>query len=324
MTRKIQTLALTEIRPGNNDRTEFKHQPLIELAGSIAKSGLAQPITVRPVPPDLSDVRYEVVAGERRLRACKMYTELVQSNQWEASSKIEPGTITAIVREMSDDEAAEIMLIENLVREDLDPIDEANAYARRLGAGWTKMQLAEVANTSNARINSRLKLLELAPDIQHLVRNGQIALFIAEEMSVLDFNRQRIAARWLNNLSYTPTHKMVAEFVGRLFREQAQDTLFDLGEIFHENQLKVMETNGARVSHSLPAINGLPGLPKKDGKIGAVIDAYATELIQTGNHGEARVVLDLWKKLMQSNYAQVDPWDCETLTVLGKLNGHNK
>jgi hypothetical protein len=186
------------------------------------------------------------------------------------------------------------------------------------------MQLAEVANTSNARINSRLKLLELAPDIQHLVRSGQIALFIAEEMSVLDFNRQRIAARWLNNLSYTPTHKMVAEFVGRLFREQAQDTIFDLGEIFHENQLKVMETDGARVSHSLPAVNGLPGLPKKDGKIGAVIDAYATELIETGNHGEARVVLDLWKKLMQSNYAQVDPWDCETLTVLGKLNGHNK
>ena len=75
---------------------EFKQQPLLELAGSIAKFGLAQPITVRPVPPELSGVRYEVVAGERRLRGCILFTELMQSKEWEVSPKIEPETTTKL------------------------------------------------------------------------------------------------------------------------------------------------------------------------------------------------------------------------------------
>jgi len=208
---EITPINLNEIIPGNNDRTRFDQSSLMELADSIKGHGLAQPITVRY----LSDIDcYQIVAGERRYRAAQMLG-------WNA--------IPAVVRELDDETAAAIMLAENIARSDLDPIDEARAYQSRMDKfGWTVNDVAEKAGVSTVRVKFRLKLLGLRPDLQDLVRSGDLQLGYAQILSDahLDTNRQLIAlARLRDNPSPTPT--WFRRQVNALLEEQAQDSLFD-------------------------------------------------------------------------------------------------
>src|SRR5579859_5699824 len=106
----IMTVRCDVIRAGNNDRTVFDETGLKGLASSIKDNGLAQPITVRPLPSEASPFLYEIVAGERRFRACS------QNLGW--------FEIPCIIKDLSDEEASGVMLAENTSRDDLDPIDE--------------------------------------------------------------------------------------------------------------------------------------------------------------------------------------------------------
>lgn len=185
MNATVTELPVARIRPGQNDRTIFREPELRELADSIARDGLAQPITVRPVQPR---GRYEIVAGERRYRAHVL---------------LQLPTIACIVREYSDEEASRIMLAENLMRVDLDPIDQANAYKRRMDEfGWAASYLAIVTNVTKELVFGRLRLLQLIPDAQLLVRSGALNLAMAACMTELDVNRQNIALR---ELTRTPS-----------------------------------------------------------------------------------------------------------------------
>jgi len=305
----ITALPLDRIRPGANDRKTFKAEPLLELARSIAEFGLAQPITVRPRGDG-----YELVAGERRWRAHQLYTQRVATGEWPASAKVQAGFIAAIIRDLSDEEASGIMLAENIHREDLDPIEEAGAYRCRIDQyDWSISQIARAAKVGAERVKNRLKLLELDPDLQTLVSQGHLKPHYAGEMAVLDFPRQRAVLTWLNQQSYIPSRKHVAEYVGKLLAEQAQASFSDF---FCAKAVAAAEDDALRVSDLLAPLAHLPPLPTTLGNVGELIDAYLAELLRQGWQAEAAVVMDLWRKLMKCNRAQVKPWDSKTLPLL--------
>ena len=209
---QITPIDTQEIIPGTNDRTTFDHIALAELADSIRDHDLIQPITVRW----LDDAGcYQIVAGERRFRACKDILG------WDE--------IPAIIADATDEEASALMLAENVSRQDLDPIDEATAYSTRMKMyGWTIADCARRAGVSTTRIRFRIKLLNLRPELQKLVRDSQLALGYAQILSYaeLDTNRQMIAVSRLRN-NPRPTPSWFRKEVSTLKEEQAQGALFD-------------------------------------------------------------------------------------------------
>lgn len=208
----VTYLPIDQIRAGENDRTIFDESALQELTASIIKDGLRQPISVRPMP----DGTYQIVAGERRYRA----------TQQAISQGQHPATIAAIVTPMSDEQAASVMLAENLQRKDLDPVDEAQAYQKRMQQfGWTVEQCAEKCHVSKRRIEDRLALLNLSDYSQHLVRVGQFGLGYARELARLDKNYQMLAMKaWQARPGmYLEQFKQI---VNEFQKEQCQQVMF--------------------------------------------------------------------------------------------------
>lgn len=210
----VVTIETSQIVPGVNDRTTFAPGPLSQLAANIAKRGLINPITVRAIE---DTELYEIVAGERRFRAC------ADILGWE--------TIPAFVPDLSDEEASAIMLSENVARADLDPIDEANAYATRMHRyGWSVSDCAQRAGVTEIRVQFRLKLLSLRPDIQALIRTGNISLGYAQALADkgLDTNRQMMALSALRD-NPSPTPQWFRRICNELLTQQSQDAL--LGDL---------------------------------------------------------------------------------------------
>ena len=144
----MRSIPIAEIRPNPfQPRLEFDTEQLEELAASIREHGVLHPVVVRP-----KDHGYELVVGERRLRACQLL-------KWES--------IPAIVREMSDTEAAEIAIIENIQREGLNFFEEAEAYRRLIEEfGLTQDELAERLGKSQSAIANKLRLLRFTPEVR--------------------------------------------------------------------------------------------------------------------------------------------------------------
>lgn len=153
----VVTLRLSEIEPNRNQpRTNFDEEALAELADSIAKHGLIQPIVVRPT----SSGAYQIVAGERRWRACRM------ANIHE---------VPVVIKELDDQKYFEIALIENLQREDLNAVEEAQGYRTLIDAyGLTQEQVAESVGKSRSAISNSLRLLNLNNNALEALKNGQI------------------------------------------------------------------------------------------------------------------------------------------------------
>lgn len=152
----VREIPLAEIRPNaNQPRMRFVEEPLDELVASIQEHGILQPITVRP-----RDGHFEIIAGERRFRACQ---------------KAGLTAIPAIVKSVSDAEALELALVENLQREDLDPIEEARGY-RQLADSFslTQEQIAQKIGRNRATIANAVRLLELPEEIQGYLSQGRL------------------------------------------------------------------------------------------------------------------------------------------------------
>ena len=138
-------------------RAHFDDEALAELVTSIREVGLLQPVVVRPVGPD----RYELVMGERR---------------WRASQEAGTGTIPAIVRDTSDDDMLRDALLENLHRQQLNPLEEAAAYAQLLeDFGATHEELASRLGRSRPQISNTIRLLQLPPAVQRRVAAGVLS-----------------------------------------------------------------------------------------------------------------------------------------------------
>lgn len=153
----VQELSLSRLRPNRyQPRKVFEPAKIEELATTISEHGLLQPIVVRKADGDC----YEIIVGERRFRA-------VKSLGWSA--------IPAIVRDMDDDTTAALALIENLQREQLSPIEEAEAYDRLLALnGLTQDALAKSLGKSQSTIANKLRLLKLPEDVKQALRDRRI------------------------------------------------------------------------------------------------------------------------------------------------------
>lgn len=221
------------IDAGDNDRTHF--ESLDELADSIRRLGVLSPITVRPVGGivrdgasffDAGERRYEIVCGERRTRASRLAGM---------------ATIPAIVKALTDEEAADLMLAENTGRVDLDVIDEANAYAKRMALGATMPEVAAKAGVSWQRVLTRTRLLKLVPELQHLVRVGDLTGTAGLLMADLDNNRQRLCLAAIREGISTAA---LAAMARRLKADQDQDALFD-ADTFLQVEEYVLEAEAA-------------------------------------------------------------------------------
>jgi len=203
------------IVPGNNDRKTFKSDKLQELANSIKEHGLIQPITVRQLDIDVSPPLYQIVAGERRFRAVELLG-------WK--------DIPAHVLDLTDEEASAVMLAENVARENLDPIEEAIAYQQRMSSFcWSVSDVSKRAGVSAVRVRFRLKLLSLRPEIQNLVKSGNLSIGYAQILSDAELSPsfQQVAMRYLNENS-KPTPSWFRRVCGELADKQNQAPLFDL------------------------------------------------------------------------------------------------
>lgn len=151
-------LKINEIEPNRaQPRKEFDEKALSELAESIAKHGVIQPLLVRP----LSDGSYQLVAGERR---------------WRASRLAGLTEVPVVIKELSDSEAMEIALVENLQREDLNPIEEAQGLKLLIDTyGLTQEECASRVGKSRPAIANALRLLALPEAVLELIKNGKLS-----------------------------------------------------------------------------------------------------------------------------------------------------
>ena len=163
------TLNISEIEPNRSQpRKEFDEKALSELAESISKHGLLQPLLVRP----LTLGGYQIVAGERRYRACQM-----------AGLK----DIPVIIRELGDTETMELALIENLQREDLTPLEEAEGYNVLMTEhGFTQDEVAQSVGKSRPAVANALRLLKLPNSIADYLKEGKISAGHARALLSLD------------------------------------------------------------------------------------------------------------------------------------------
>src|SRR5262252_3073657 len=155
-----RNVALAALRAGRfNPRRNFSDEQLEELAVSIRERGLVQPLVVRPLRGERDS--YEIVAGERR---------------WRAAQRANLHEVPVVVRALSDKEAIEIAIIENVQRADLNAVEEAEGYRLLMdGHGYTQEDLSKVIGKSRSHLANTLRLLKLPESVQALLRSGALS-----------------------------------------------------------------------------------------------------------------------------------------------------
>ena len=214
----LATIETARIRPGRyQPRTRMDERALAELAQSIRTQGLLQPVVVRPV-----DHGYELIAGERRWRAAQM-AGLAQ--------------VPAVIREVPDDAALVMALIENIQREDLNPMEEAAGVQRLIEEfKMTHEQAADAVGRSRSATSNLLRLLKLARPVQDLLMRGAIEMGHARALLALDAARQielgtRIAAK---GLSVRETEALVQRLLRAPAARRRKKTDRDLARLEEE------------------------------------------------------------------------------------------
>ena len=232
-------LKLNDIEPNRaQPRKSFDEQALEELANSISTHGVIQPLLVRP----LADGGYQLIAGERRWRASRMagLTE-----------------VPVVIREMSDSEAMELALVENLQREDLNPIEEAQGLALLMETyGLTQEQAAKRVGKSRPAVANSMRLLSLPQDVLAMVERGELSAGHARTILALE-NAEQITALAneiiKKNLSVRETERAVKALLKgdtkKEKRAKKRDTYYD------EVELAVSQSLGRKAKVSLSGGN---------------------------------------------------------------------
>lgn len=209
-------LAIDSVQPGKyQPRREIAESALLELAESIRQQGLLQPLVVRKISPD----RYELLAGERRWRACQSLAMM---------------EVPVIVRQVDDETAMAIALIENLQREDLNAMDQAVAMQRLVNEfSLTHQQIADLLCKSRTAVSNFLRLLHLNSHVRRLLENGDLDMGHARSLLMLDESQQTQVADLVvaKNLSVRETEALVSRVkAGASAREEK----VDLSPLFSE------------------------------------------------------------------------------------------
>ena len=190
------TLKLEQLKAGKyQPRTRMDEGSLYELAESIKAQGIMQPILVRPI----GEARFEIIAGERRFRAAKL-----------AGLREVP----VLVKDVPDEAAAAMALIENIQREDLNPLEEAQGLQRLVSEfHLTHEQAAQAVGRSRSAASNLLRLLQLAPAVQQMLMAGDLDMGHARALLPLDGAQQILSANEIvaKNLSVRDAEKLVAK-----------------------------------------------------------------------------------------------------------------
>ncbi|MBR3801974.1 MAG: ParB/RepB/Spo0J family partition protein [Clostridia bacterium] len=224
-------LKLNEIEPNKNQpRKYFDDEALSELAASIEKHGVIQPLLVRPLPGGT----YQLVAGERRWRASRMagLTE-----------------VPVVIKELSDADASALALIENLQREDLDPIEEAEGYKYLMETyGVTQEEAAQKVGKSRSAVANLMRLLALPKDVLELVRSKTLSaghartLLPLEDAALISQFAKEVIEK---GLSVRETEKWVKDF---LKPKKPAKPAAEKDKYFTEVELSLCETLARKVS----------------------------------------------------------------------------
>jgi ParB family chromosome partitioning protein len=213
----FRQLRLDQIVPNpKQPRREFSESELQELQLSLQTSGLLQPIAVRP----RGDGRFELIAGERRFRA---------------ASRLGWTTIPAVIRDVSDEQLLSLALVENLQREDLNPIEEAQGYRQLINEfGLAHQQVAQAVGKDRSTVTNALRLLSLPDDVQLLVRDGSLTLGHARALlgvppgtSLSELARKVVAQR----LSVREVERLVQEAKPTVKRNRDAENQLTVSEV---------------------------------------------------------------------------------------------
>lgn len=256
-------LNITKVEPNREQpRKKFDEDALMELADSIRQYGVLEPILVQP-----RENYYEIVSGERRWRAAKL-----------AGLK----EIPVIVKDLTDQEIAEISLIENIQREDLNPIEEALAYKRLLEEFHLKQdELAEKVSKSRTAVTNSMRLLKLNEEVQQMVVEDMISTGHARALlAIEDGETQYTLAQRIfdEKLSVREVEKLVKN-IGKPAKEKKSKQAVD-------ESMQVIYSN---ISENLKSILGtkVSIVPKEDGSGKIEIEFYS--------HEELDRIIDLMK-----------------------------
>ena len=192
------------LKPGKfQPRQHFDDEAIANLAKSISVHGILQPLSVRPLPGNAHRGRplYEIIAGERR---------------WRAAQKAQLHEVPVIIHDLSDNEALEIALIENLQREDLSPLEEAEGYQRLMDEfRHTQDVLAHRLGKSRSHVTNTLRLLKLTPRVKKYMQEGQLSAGHARALVGLQNADQLAEAIVKRGLNVRQTEKLVRDAAGK-------------------------------------------------------------------------------------------------------------
>lgn len=245
--RKPLSLRITEVFPNKNQpRTDFDDEALEALSESIQQHGILQPILVRPY-----EGAYQIVAGERRWRAARL-------------AGLEE--VPVVIKELDDVKTAEIALVENLQRENLNPIEEALGYKKLMETcNYTQEDAAKVVGKSRSAVANSLRLLSLDNSTLEMVKNGEISVGHAKILvGVEDIAlRQDLALKVKRD---TLTVRNLEELLKTLSKLKPEVKVKKKDVYFKEIELSLAETTGRKVN-----VNG------KNGKGKLEIEFYSNE-----------------------------------------------
>ena len=199
-----RSLSLDQLQPGRyQPRTRIDDAGLAELAQSIRSQGVMQPVLVRPIASSGASPRFEIIAGERRFRAARM---------------ADLDRIPVLVRDVSDETAAAMALIENIQREDLNPLEEARGLKRLTDEfGMTHEAAARAVGRSRSAATNLLRLLHLAAPVQKLLMDGALEMGHARALLTLEGAQQILDANEIvaRGLSVREAERLVARRASR-------------------------------------------------------------------------------------------------------------
>ena len=185
-------------------RRQIRPEALQELAESIKANGVIQPVVVRPT----ADGRFQLVAGERRWQACR---------------RLGRATIPAVVRELSNEQALEITIIENLQREDLNPMEQARAFERLSREfGMTQEQISLRTGKDRASISNFIRLLKLPEEVQELLESGELSLGHGKALLTLAGFPERLARAVQEVRSKSLSVRQTEDLVARIINPESQ------------------------------------------------------------------------------------------------------
>lgn len=230
------TLKISEIEPNRNQpRRDFNDESLTELADSIVQHGVLQPLLVRP----LTDGGYQIVAGERRWRACRMAGI---------------SEVPVIIRELSDSEMTELALIENLQREDLSPVEEALGYQTLMEHyHFTQEEVSKSVGKSRPAVTNALRLLNLPAEVLAMVSSGELSAGHARTLLAFPNEEAMIVAAKLvikQGISVRELEKMAKKAVQKETCKPAGVSFQKRNPFFEEVELSLNEHLGRKVKVS--------------------------------------------------------------------------